>query len=76
MNGKEWDCLPFRGIPGIPREYRLKNQMVRVIRFGTLCKLWATGRSDTCFVFCSVFKVDSEIQRSVIKCVRMKFLPG
>ena len=34
INGK---CLPFTRKN---RKFRLENQMVRIIPFGTLCKLW------------------------------------
>ena len=28
------------------RKFQLENQMVRIIRFGVLLKLWASGQSD------------------------------
>lgn len=41
------------------RKFRLENsQMVRVIPFGTFCKLWAIGWGETLFAFFSVFSMN------------------
>ena len=36
-------CLPFIWKT---RKFQLENQMVRIIPFGVLLKLWASGQSD------------------------------
>ena len=36
-------CLPFTWKT---RKFQLENQMVRIIPFGVLLKLWASGQSD------------------------------
>ena len=44
-------CLPFTWNH---RKFRLENQMVRIILFGTFCKLWATSCGNKLFVFLSI----------------------
>jgi len=40
------------------RKFRLENQMVRVIPFGKLKKLWAAGLGDAYFLFFLVSSAD------------------
>lgn len=44
-------CIPFTQRN---RKFWLENQMVRVIPFGKVQKLWAAGWGDACFLFLQV----------------------
>ena len=48
-------CLPFKWKT---RKFQLENQMVRIIPFGVLLKLWASGQSDTFLLLLSGFTAD------------------
>ena len=43
------------------QEFRLENQMVRIILFGKLQKLWAASWGDAYFLFFLVSSVDLAI---------------
>ena len=48
-------CLPFTWQT---RKFQLENQMVRIISFGVLLKLWASGQSDAFLLLLLGFTAD------------------
>ena len=48
-------CLPFTWKT---RKFQLGNQMVRVILFGVVLKLWASGQSDAFLLLLLGFTAD------------------
>ena len=48
-------CLPF---PWKTRKRQFENQMVRIIPFGVLLKLWASGQSDAFLLLLLGFTAD------------------
>ena len=48
-------CLPFTWKT---RKSQLENQMVRIIPFGVLLKLWASGQSDAFLLLVLGFTAD------------------
>ena len=48
-------CLPFKWET---RKFQLENQMVRIIPFGVLLKLWVSGQSDAFLLLLLGFTAD------------------
>ena len=48
-------CLPFTWKT---RKFQLENQMVSIIPFGVLLKLWASGQSDSFLLLLLGFTAD------------------